>query len=61
MLLDTAENAILIYATNVKSFIQNYIKIHHTFQIGKDIDELFTGFCQENEHQNRLYYLYFQY
>ena len=30
---------------------------HQTFQINKDTDELFTGFCQENDHQKRLYYL----
>ena len=29
---------------------------HQTFQIDKDTDELFTGFCQEKEHQNKLYY-----
>ena len=31
-------------------------KIHHTFQLDKDTDELFTGFCPENGHQNKLYY-----
>ena len=29
---------------------------HHIFQIDKDTDELFTGFCQEKDHQKRLYY-----
>ena len=29
---------------------------HQTFQIDKDTEELFTGFCQENDHQKILYY-----
>ena len=29
---------------------------HHTFQLDNDIDELFTGFCQEKNHPNELNY-----
>ena len=32
-------------------------KIHHTFQLDKDTDELFTGFCQEKNHKHELEYL----
>ena len=31
-------------------------KSHQTFQIDKDTDELFTGFCQENNHKKELNY-----
>ena len=31
-------------------------KKHQTFQIDKVIDELFTGFCKEKDHQNKLNY-----
>ena len=30
---------------------------HQTFQINKDTDELFNGFCQENNHKKELNYI----
>ena len=32
------------------------LKHHHVFQIDKNADELFTGFCQEQKHKNELEY-----
>ena len=33
------------------------LKHHQTFQIDKDTDELFTGFCQEKNHPNKLEFI----
>ena len=30
---------------------------HQTFQMDKDTDELFTGFCQEKDHPNKLEFI----
>ena len=32
-------------------------KSHHVFQIDKNADELFTGFCQEKDHRNKLEFI----
>ena len=33
------------------------LKHHHVFQIDKNADELFTGFCQEKDHPNKLEFI----
>ena len=51
-------NAKYICAINVKSFIQNQQKVIINIKIdkGKDISEIFTGLCKENNHLYELKY-----
>ena len=42
------------YCNKCEKFHSEIHKNHQTFQIDKDTDELFTGFCQEKNHQNKM-------
>ena len=42
------------YCNKCEKFHSELNKNHQTFQIDKDTDELFTGFCQEKDHPAAL-------
>ena len=46
-----------IYMCNKCLNFHTYLfKNHHTYNLDKNKDEIFTGICQENNHDNKLEY-----
>ena len=45
------------FCNKCEKYHSEIFKSHQTFQIDKDTDELFTGFCQEKDHKHELDYL----
>ena len=46
----------LYFCNKCEMYHSEIFKNHHTFQLDKDINEIFTGFCKEKNHQKELYY-----
>ena len=44
------------FCNKCESYHSEIFQKHHVFQLDKDINELFTGFCKEKNHKNELYY-----
>ena len=46
-----------IYLCNkCKNLHSELFEIHHLYNLDKDIDDIFTGYCKEKEHNNKLRY-----
>ena len=51
------QECIAYFCKNCEKSHSELLKHHHAFQIDKNTNELFTGYCKENNHPNELHYL----
>ena len=51
------QECIAYFCNNCEKSHSELLKHHHLFLIEKNTDELFTGYCKENNHQKDLHYL----